>query len=389
MNPASVDLSIIIVSFNAPDFLKLTLDSVLAAKGALSIEIIVIDNANNPGIIQLLKQKYPKVKILPNTQNLGFAKANNLGLKVAKGRLALLLNPDTLVAEDTFEILIKYYKEHLNTAGLGVMMLNGTGRYLKESKRGFPTLSVALYKLMGLCKVFPHSPVFAKYYEGHLDKNKKAQVDVLSGAFLAMPRQQNGSFTLLDEAYFMYGEDIDLSYRLSKKGGHNIYLPQAPIIHFKGQSTPKNPHTIFHFYHAMWLFYKQHLMAEKSVTTNILVRLSIKSITALKQLRIKVGKSAKETSIKLNNKNLNLISNNKDLHATLQKQLNTHISLYSSPPKSSKGEITLFELGAIPYKQVINTLKNKRGSYGFITEDKTSLIVCLDSKNKGTIIPLS
>ncbi|TRX70893.1 glycosyltransferase family 2 protein [Carboxylicivirga sp. M1479] len=387
MNQFEFELSIVIVSYNAPAFLKLTLDSVKSAIQNNSIEVLLVDNSNNQELIKLVQSDYPFVKIIQNTKNLGFAKANNLALKNANGQLALLLNPDTLVAEDTFSKIITFHTRHPETNGLGVKMLDGNGEFLKESKRGFPKLTTSLYKIFGLYKWRPQSQRLAKYYEGHLPIDEQHQVDILSGAFLAMPRDNKGNFTLLDESFFMYGEDIDLSCRLQKKNQKNTYLPQCPIIHFKGQSTKHSLSIVWHFYHSMWLFYKLHIKQNKSIVTNFTVWLSIKLLTALKLVQAKAFGPSKPTPLKYY-QSIVLISDDKQLLKKLQETLHESIIMQDSLDVPKQDQLTIFDFNLLKYKTVIEHLETHPSTYGYLPQDKSTLIISDGAANKGHVIHL-
>ncbi len=389
MNSQKPDLSIIIVGFNAIEFLRLTLEAVEKAIANISAEVILIDNSNNQQLQSTVHRLHPLVKILPNTENLGFAKANNLGLKAASGRLAVLLNPDTLVAEDTFEHITNYYSQHPDTGGLGVKMHNGSGSYLKESKRGFPNLRTSFFKLSGLHKLFPHSKQIARYYLGHLNNTTTNKVDVLSGAFLVIPRDNNDDFTLLDESYFMYGEDIDLSCRLKAKHGNNVYFPQTTILHFKGQSTNVNPTILWNFHHSMWLFYKQYLNHQHSALTNNTVKLLVRTITHLHIFANKWLRKPKAKSDLLTFKSIRLVSEGEELAHALNAHFNAKIeSSLNKPAVSSDNALIIFDFTRVCYKQAIDRIENYPGNYGFLLKGNSALIICTPSGGKGQVIHL-
>lgn len=222
-------------------------------------EIIVIDNNSSDGSFEFFQNRFSEVKFIWNKNNPGFAKANNQALKIAKGEYILFLNPDTIIAEDCFEKCIAFVKTKNNNCAVGIKMIDGKGRFLKESKRSFPSPIPSLYKLFGLSKLFPHSKIFSKYNLGSLDENKNHEVDVLAGAFTMIPKKIldiNGGF---DEDFFMYGEDIDLSYRIQKAGFKNYYFAESTMIHFKGESTKKGSlNYVIIFYKAMSIFVKKH-----------------------------------------------------------------------------------------------------------------------------------
>src|ERR1035437_3653049 len=214
----SMKLSIIIVNYNVEHFLEQCLHSVRKAAKDIPTEVFVVDNSSVDGSVEMVKNKFPEVKIIANEKNVGFSRANNQAIKEAKGEYILLLNPDTVVQEDTFEKAVKFMDEHKDAGALGVMMLDGKGNFLPESKRGLPTPSVAFYNVFGLAALFPRSKIFGKYHLGFLDKNKTHEVDVLAGAFMLIRKSVLDKIGLLDETFFMYGEDIDLSFGLTFAG---------------------------------------------------------------------------------------------------------------------------------------------------------------------------
>ena len=269
-------LSVIIVSYNVKHFLEQCLYSVRAAGFGIDNEIFVVDNASVDGSMKMVKEKFPEVKCIANQENHGFAKANNQAIRQSTGEYVLLLNPDTIVETDTFSKIIAFMDSHADAGGLGVKMVDGTGKFLPESKRGLPTPGVAFYKVFGLSRLFPKSKIFNKYHLGYLDKDKTHQVDILAGAFMLMRKSVLNEIGLLDEAFFMYGEDIDLSYRIIKAGYHNYYYPDARIIHYKGESTKKGSlNYVFVFYNAMIIFARKHYTAKNAQLFSILINIAI------------------------------------------------------------------------------------------------------------------
>lgn len=252
-------LSVIIVNYNVKYFLEQCLLSVIRACQGINSEIIVVDNASSDGSTDLIRSRFPTVKLTANTENVGFAKANNQGIREAQGEFVLLLNPDTLVAEDTFTKCLAFMDAHPDAGALGVRMIDGTGRFLPESKRGLPTPAVSFFKVFGLSKLFPRSRVFNRYHLGYLSENETQPVDVLAGAFMMIRSKVLEEIGPLDERFFMYGEDIDLSYRITQAGYKNYYFPETTIIHYKGESTKKGSlNYVRMFYQAMILFAEKH-----------------------------------------------------------------------------------------------------------------------------------
>lgn len=251
-------LSVVIVNYNVKYFLEQCLYALERAVSGLDAEIFVVDNASSDGSVAYLRPLFPDVIFIENTDNPGFAKANNQAIRQAKGEYVLLLNPDTVIGEENLRTLCFFLDEHPKAGGIGVKMLDGHGRFLAESKRAFPTPWVSFCKIFGLSKLFPRSPRFARYSLPFLDVNKAHEVDVLAGAYMLLRREALDKVGLLDEAFFMYGEDIDLSYRIVLGGYKNYYMPER-ILHYKGESTKKGDvKYIRAFYGAMLIFYKKY-----------------------------------------------------------------------------------------------------------------------------------
>lgn len=270
------DLSVIIVNYNVEYFLDQCLDSVRKASKNLQVEVFVVDNDSKDGSVDMVRRKYPEVKLIENKDNVGFSKANNQAIDLSNGKFILLLNPDTVVGEDSFEKPVNYLNAHPDFGGLGVKMLDGKGKFLPESKRGLPTPMVAFYKIFGLSSVFPRSKRFGQYHLGHISKNETAEVDILSGAYMMLRKEALLKTGLLDETFFMYGEDIDLSYRIQKAGYKNVYFADTSIIHYKGESTKKgSANYVFVFYRAMVIFARKHFSQNNAWLYSFLINVAI------------------------------------------------------------------------------------------------------------------
>ena len=269
-------LSVVIVNYNVKYFLEQCLYSALKAAQGIDTEIFVVDNNSVDGSCAMVAEKFPQVKLIENKKNTGFAVANNQAIRQSTGEYVLLLNPDTLIEEDTFSKTLKFMDEHPDAGGLGVKMIDGKGNYLPESKRGFPSPMVAFYKIFGLSSLFPKSRRFNQYYMGHLSKDAINEVDVLAGAFMLLRRSALDKVGLLDEDFFMYGEDIDLSYRIIKGGYKNYYFPETRIIHYKGESTKKGSvNYVRMFYNAMSIFAQKNLSARNAAIFSFLINCAI------------------------------------------------------------------------------------------------------------------
>jgi len=269
-------LSVVIVNYNVKYFLEQCLHAAFKAGSKLSSEIIVVDNDSVDGSCQMVEEKFPEVRLISNKENLGFSKANNQAIRIAKGEYILLLNPDTVVEEDSFQKIVNFMDQTPDAGGLGVKMIDGKGRFLPESKRGLPTPEVAFWKMFGFSKLFPRSKRFARYHLGNLDNNQTHEVEVLAGAFMLLRKSTLDKVGLLDEDYFMYGEDIDLSYRIILGGYKNYYFPETTIIHYKGESTKKGSiNYVKVFYNAMIIFAKKHFSKGNARRYSILINLAI------------------------------------------------------------------------------------------------------------------
>lgn len=255
-----MQLSVIILNYNVRYFLEQCVYSVQKALAHINGEIIVVDNASSDDSCQMMRTKFPDVTLIVNQDNLGFPKGNNIGVAQAKGEYICILNPDTVVAEDTFvKILASIGKSiPLNVGIIGCKLIDGTGRFLPESKRGVPTPWVAFTKIFGLYKWFPTTKWFNQYYAQHLTKDENGQVDILVGAFMVMKKELYLEVGGFDENCFMYSDDIDLSYMIHKLGKANFYFAETTVIHYKGESTVRDVTYMKRFQEAMQFFYGKH-----------------------------------------------------------------------------------------------------------------------------------
>ncbi len=277
-------LAIVIVNYNVKYFLKQCLSSVYASQRTLSdgteleLEVWVVDNDSVDGSVEMVQQDFPAVQVIANHENVGFARANNQALTQAskQSQALLLLNPDTVVEKDTFVQCADFLREHPDCGGLCVKMIDGKGNYLKESKRGFPTPEASFYKITGLTRLFPHSKRIAAYYMGHLSEDEVNKIEIMPGAFLMFRREVYDQIGGLDESYFMYGEDIDFSWRIRLAGWKNYYLPSTHIIHYKGESTKKGSmNYVYTFYNAMSIFVKKYFTGRGARLFSLLLHSAI------------------------------------------------------------------------------------------------------------------
>jgi O-antigen biosynthesis protein len=264
------------VNYNVRYFLEQCLFSIKAASTQSDVEAIVVDNNSTDGSVSYLSGKFPDVKFISNKFNAGFARACNQGLALATGDYILFLNPDTIVAEDSFVNCIEFFRSHPDAGAVGVHMVDGSGAFLKESKRSFPSPLTSLFKLFGLSAVFPRSRIFGKYHLGHLAENEDHEVDVLAGAFIMIRRSVINVTGSFDESFFMYGEDVDLSYRIQEASYKNYYFSGTTIIHFKGESTRRGSlNYVRMFYNAMNIFVRKHYGGARAGMFRFFIQLAI------------------------------------------------------------------------------------------------------------------
>lgn len=293
-------LSVIIVNYNVKHFLEQCLYSVKKACKGIDAEIIVTDNNSTDGSRALLEPAFPEVHFIWNDSNVGFARANNQALEQAKGDFILFLNPDTILPEDCIEKSLQFFKTHVDAGALGIRMIDGSGKFLKESKRAFPSPLTSLFKLTGLTYLFPHSRIFGRYHLGHLSQLENQEVDVLAGAFMMVPKKLLDKIGNFDDDFFMYGEDVDLSYRIqqapcTETGGtyRNYYFSESTIIHFKGESTKRGSlNYVRLFYKAMSQFVKKHYTGSRAGVFIFFIQLAIlirAGLSALGNLLKKAG----------------------------------------------------------------------------------------------------
>ncbi len=271
-----MDLSVVIVNYNVKYFLEQCLYSVEKAMEGVEGEVFVVDNNSVDGSCSLVREKFPWVKLIENKENCGFSKANNQAIRLSRGRYILLLNPDTVVEEDTFRKCTGFMDQHPDAGALGVKMIDGKGHFLPESKRSLPTPQVSFYKIFGLSSLFPGSRRFGKYHLSYLDKDEINEVDVLAGACMWLRKEAVEKVGMLDEDCFMYGEDIDLSYRIIKGGYKNYYFPETTIIHYKGESTKKGSiNYVLVFYNAMIIFARKHFTSRNARLFSVMINFAI------------------------------------------------------------------------------------------------------------------
>lgn len=394
-----MQLSVVILNYNVRYFLEQCVLSVQNALESIDAEIIVVDNNSQDESCHMMKQRFPNVKLIENKENLGFPKGNNIGVAQAKGEYVCILNPDTVVAEDTFIKVLAFAKKQSDLGIVGVKLIDGTGRFLPESKRGIPTPWVAFTKIMGLYKLFPKSKTFGKYYAEDLNENQTGKVEILVGAFMFLNRDLYLEVGGFDEDCFMYSDDIDLSYRILKKGKSNYYFHETTILHYKGESTVKDDVYIRRFQEAMQFFYEKHFSSNGSgsVLFSFFMQIGIVFFSFVKMFQ---GHSR----IKISPNQYLLCSANKDLADKLalifQKKVSFHdlktekMVISSLFNFSSKTEIIL-DNEFLSFKEIISVLdifKKKSRSMGItfkIVPKNTNFLIGSNSNNdRGEIIQI-
>lgn len=348
-------------------FLELCIKSVQDALLTIDSEIIVIDNNSSDDSCAMVKKLFPEVVLIQNDENVGFSKANNQAVQFAKGEYVCILNPDTVVAEDTFIKLLDFSGTKKDLGIVGCRLIDGTGKYLRESKRNTPVVRVAAQKMLG--KV-------SNYYAHHLKQNEIGKVDVLVGAFMFLKKEVYNDLKGFDEDYFMYGEDIDLSYRLLKAGYSNYYYGETTIIHYKGESTLKNRAYAKRFYGAMQLFYKKHF--SHNVIFDIAVWVGL-------QMAFLIRKSPKSNRINIDRYYFVSSEEPKELLGTLKKEIIITTSIEKSQPFSE----IIFNANTMSYKTIIQQLSSmgssKDLSFKILPKNSNYIIGSDDSINRGEV----
>ena len=375
-----MQLSIIILNYNVRFFLEQCVLSVQKALENIDGEIIVVDNNSSDGSCEMMKTLFPNVKLIENKENLGFPKGNNIGVAQAKGDYICILNPDTVVAEDSFTKILKTENWKLNTGIIGCKLIDGTGNFLPESKRGVPTPWVAFTKIFGLYKVFPKSKLFNQYYAQHLSQNQSGNVDILVGAFMFMKRALYNEIGGFDENCFMYSDDIDLSYMALQKGKSNYYFHETTIIHYKGESTIRDGLYMKRFQEAMQFFYKKHF--KKSFIFDFFMKIGSSLFSLIKKNQSNHNQSEIDEYI---------IFSKEILKLQLTKKT-THLNDFS---KFKNDEIStieiIFDTKSFKYNEIIefmNSNKSKNITFKNYISNSSYLIGSNNSIDRGEIIEL-
>ena len=377
-----MQLSVIILNYNVRYFLELCVVSVQDAIKNIDAEIIVVDNNSLDGSCNMMKQRFPHVKLIENKENLGFPKGNNIGVAIAKGEYICILNPDTVVAEDTFSQVLAFAQKQNDLGIVGVKLIDGTGNFLPESKRGTPTPIVAFTKITGLYKLFPK--LFGHYYAQHLSENESGKVEILVGAFMLLKRDLYNKIGGFDENCFMYSDDIDLSYMALKNGKSNYYFHGTSVIHYKGESTIKDGIYMKRNQEAMNFFFKKHFRASFFFTFFMKIGIVFFSIVKMVQGKPKP---------KSNPDNYILVSNDEILREKLEKRIKKPIkfqNLAQTFAENIASEI-IFDQNQLDFKTIIQafeTHKNSGFTFKIIPKSSDFMIGSDTSFDRGEVIKI-
>ena len=385
-----MQLSVIILNYNVRFFLEQCVASVQEALTNIDSEIIVVDNDSSDDSCEMIKSRFPNVKLIKNNSNLGFPKGNNIGVAQAKGDYICILNPDTVVAEDTFDRILAFAEKQENLGIVGCKLIDGSGNFLPESKRGIPTPFVALTKIFGLYKLFPSWELFNRYYAQHLSENETGKVDILVGAFMIMKRNLYNEIGGFDENCFMYSDDIDLSFMALKSGKINYYFHETSVIHYKGESTVKDGLYMKRFREAMQFFYKKHY--KSSPLFDFFMKIGTLFFALIKKNQGNSKTIEVEDYI--------LISEDENLKNKLEKQLNKKLiwetkldsnTLFSHRNKSKKQSEFLIDNNSFSFKSIISFLethKNQGFTFKIIPKNALFMIGSNNSNDRGIVVKI-
>ena len=376
-----MQLSVIILNYNVRYFLEQCVLSVQEALSNIDGEIIVVDNNSSDASCQMMKTRFPNVKLIENKTNSGFPKGNNIGVAEAKGEYICILNPDTVVAEDTFEKILAFAEKQSDLGIVGCKLIDGTGNFLPESKRGIPTPWVAFTKITGLYHFFPKNKLFNQYYAQDLNENETGKAAILVGAFMVMKRDLYSDLKGFDENCFMYSDDIDLSYRSLLQGKSNYYFHETSVIHYKGESTVKDKMYMKRFQEAMNFFYKKHFKV--SVFFSLFMKLGIVFFSFIKAFQGNSKPNSKP-------ENYFLISDDEKLKEKLEATLNKPITFWEKSFIIEKSEI-IFDQNYFGFSKAIEfmeTNKNKAFTYKILPKNTTFIIGSNSNRSRGEVIEI-
>jgi GT2 family glycosyltransferase len=374
-----MQLSVIILNYNVRYFLEQCVLSVQKALEGIDGEIIVIDNNSTDESCTLMKQQFPGIKLISNSENLGFPKGNNIGVEQAKGEYICILNPDTIVAEDTFSKILNPLNWNSNTGIIGCKLVDGAGNFLPESKRGIPTPWVSFTKIFGLYKI---SNLFGKYYAQHLSENQSGKVEILVGAFMVMRKDLYTEMGGFDENCFMYSDDIDLSYQALLKGKYNYYFHDTTVIHFKGESTVRDGTYMKRFQEAMNFFYRKHFKV--SFFFSIFMNIGIVLFSLVKRFQgTKFEKIKPDAYCLISDRD-----NKEELLHQLEKKFGTKFN--DVVDESVKTEFVI-DLSSVSCKKAIAFMENNKGknhTFKLISSNAQFIIGSNNSNDRGEVLVL-
>ena len=376
-----MQLSVIILNYNVRYFLEQCVLSVQEALSNIDGEIIVVDNNSLDASCQMMKTRFPNVKLIENKTNSGFPKGNNIGVAEAKGDYICILNPDTVVSEDTFEKILAFAEKQSDLGIVGCKLIDGTGNFLPESKRGIPTPWVAFTKITGLYHFFPKNKLFNQYYAQDLNENETGKVAILVGAFMVMKRDLYSDLKGFDENCFMYSDDIDLSYRALLQGKSNYYFHETSVIHYKGESTVKDKLYMKRFQEAMNFFYKKHFKV--SVFFSLFMKIGIVFFSFIKAFQGNSKPNSKP-------ENYFLVSDDEKLKDKLEATLNNPIIFWEKSNIIEKSEI-IFDQKYFGFSKAIEFMeanKNKAFTYKILPKNTTFIIGSNSNRSRGEVIEI-
>lgn len=388
-----MQLSVIILNYNVRYFLELCVLSVQKAVEGIDAEIIVVDNDSGDDSCEMIRERFPEVILIENPENAGFPKGNNIGVAKAKGDYVCILNPDTAVAEDTFTKMLAFAEKQPDFGIAGCKLIDGTGNFLPESKRGIPTPWVAFTKIFSLYKWFPKSNLFGRYYAGYLSENETGKVEILVGAFMLMKRELYLEVGGFDENCFMYSDDIDLSYRVLKLGKSNYYFHETTVIHYKGESTVRDGTYMKRFREAMEFFYKKHF--NSSFFFSFFMQIGTVLFSFLKMLQGRPGQNAKPEAYILISEELHL---KEQLETLLKKEIfmgsfENPVAIFSEAFSKTHPKELLLDSNQLGFKEsiaIMERLKNKGFTFKILCQSRIFetgfLIGSNSSSSRGEVI---
>jgi GT2 family glycosyltransferase len=377
-----MQLSVIILNYNVRYFLEQCVLSVQEALSNIDSEIIVVDNNSTDDSCQMMKTRFPEVKLIENKVNFGFPKGNNIGVSHAKGDYVCILNPDTVVAEATFEKIIAFAEKQSDLGIVGCKLIDGTGNFLPESKRGTPTPWVAFTKITGLYHFFPENKHFNQYYAQDLNENETGKVDILVGAFMVMKRDLYLDLNGFDENCFMYSDDIDLSYRTLLKGKSNYYFHETSVIHYKGESTIKDKMYMKRFQEAMNFFYKKHFKV--SLFFSLFMNIGIVFFSLIKAFQGNYKPNSKPTKYLF-------VSSDENKKMKLEKVLGEPLFFLDKTNTFSNSTEIIFDQEYFGFSNCIDFMdsnKNKLLTFKILPKKTTFIIGSNSNRSRGEVIKI-